>query len=100
MKKITKLLNSNVLNQHPWDWISHGVIAFIIWVPFAVLGYPYIGGGIAGGLFYGREQAQREADLGQIHSWNFFKWKMDSKIDFVVPAIVVIIASLSLEYFR
>ena len=64
---------------------------------------PIIFGSLLGiGFYLGREVAQNEAKLGTPPWWSgfqFWKWSLDSKLDFVLPLLWGIIAPIAINIF-
>ena len=90
-------------NTHPYDKISHSLIAVGIFLPFALVGFPIQGALCAISLFYGREQSQAAREYRVIGNVPFkmylpWNWKKDCRDDFYYPSGIVSTLAL-LQYF-
>lgn len=75
-------------NKHPWDKISHLLIALLITIVGLLIGFGYEATAAASGLFYGREQAQEERfQQDYIDPWFFWTWRKDGVFDWIVPMV-------------
>lgn len=96
-------MNLDMLNHHPWDKVSHSVIALGIFTTGAIFGSPEAGAGAAIGVFYGREQfSWWKYHKDQLFkSWLPWSWGKDGQLDFYIPAGVTLFAYLTyLEYLH
>lgn len=74
---------------------EHATYALLMQAPFVAFGYAWMGALFAIGFFLGREHAQAQAayGLGDIHAFDYRRWSLDARLDFICPALAVLLVA-------
>lgn len=81
-------------SKHPWNKISHILIAIVIILTGYFIGWAWEAAMLYFGISYGRGQVQDERmSRDYVTSWMPWTWSRDGMIDWAVPSVVAILVT-------